>query len=204
MLKITLFNVYALLLCYTGSLYHPSPSKKVHPPQPSPPTSSLLVGTEKDQAVKINAFLSELFPERYAGGGGDGGNKKKKGAGKKVAVASKGGAAAAAQHSHHHHYVDEEHEDLTNLSPENIVSTLDSQLKAMKRELKLKDDKIRQLKDHSNLMATHMDRLKEEVSRMALYKYCLPVLIAIVTDIALGLGVMCVDCCYCCCFHVGM
>lgn len=50
--------------------------------------------------------------------------------------------------------------------PGDVLTNLDSQLKLLRKELKVKDDKIHRLKEHADLMATHMDRLKGEVARL--------------------------------------
>lgn len=39
-------------------------------------------------------------------------------------------------------------------------------MKLLRKELKVKDDKIYRLKEHADLMAAHMDRLKGEVARL--------------------------------------
>ena len=44
-----------------------------------------------------------------------------------------------------------------------LLSSLEQQLKLLRRELKTKDDKIARLTEHAVMMGSHMDRLKAEV-----------------------------------------
>ena len=43
------------------------------------------------------------------------------------------------------------------------MQNLDAQMKLLKKELKMKDDKITRLTEHAVMMGTHMDKLKGEV-----------------------------------------
>ena len=53
----------------------------------------------------------------------------------------------------------------SNLNNINVnAASLEQQLKALRRELKTKDDKITRLTEHAVMMGTHMDKLKMEVS----------------------------------------
>ena len=56
----------------------------------------------------------------------------------------------------------EEEEDIADQAKD-VLSTLEGQLKLLKRELKVKDEKIVKLTEHSMMMANHMDRLTGEV-----------------------------------------
>lgn len=50
--------------------------------------------------------------------------------------------------------------------PTDVLSSLDYQLKLLKKEIKTKDEKIIRLSDHSNMIANQMDKLKGEVARL--------------------------------------
>ena len=50
-----------------------------------------------------------------------------------------------------------------------LLSSLEQQLKLLRRELKTKDDKIARLTEHAVMMGSHMDRLKAEVGRRRLH-----------------------------------
>lgn len=47
-----------------------------------------------------------------------------------------------------------------------LLGGLDNQLKLLKKELKVKDDKIARLTEHSMMMASQMDKWKGEVARL--------------------------------------
>ena len=49
------------------------------------------------------------------------------------------------------------------LASNSALASLDQQLRALRKELKTKDDKLARVTEHSMMMATHMDRLKGEV-----------------------------------------
>lgn len=59
-------------------------------------------------------------------------------------------------------------EDDTPDQAKDVLSTLDGQLKLLKKELRVKDEKIAKLTEHSVMMANHMDRLKGEVTILLL------------------------------------
>jgi chromosome segregation ATPase len=61
---------------------------------------------------------------------------------------------------------DEDDNDSEADPTKDVLTTLDGQLKLLKRELKMKDDKIAKLTEHSMMMANHMDRLKGEIARL--------------------------------------
>ncbi len=50
-----------------------------------------------------------------------------------------------------------------------VLASLDSQLKLLRKEIKTKDEKIQRLTEHSMNMANHMDKLKAEVSSILKY-----------------------------------
>lgn len=146
-------------------------SKNIQPTKDVVPTTidqiaaasaSLLSGDEHQQARNVENFLMELFPERY--------DKKKGG---KKGKSDKGSSSQAAHLLPHnippsklpaasrHDAVDEEPSTGTD-----VLGNLDSQLKLLRKDLKVKDDKIARLKEHNELMTTHMDRLKGEVARL--------------------------------------
>lgn len=56
--------------------------------------------------------------------------------------------------------------NVSNFEPTDVLSSLDHQLKLLKKEIKTKDEKISRLTDHSNMIASQMDKLKGEVARL--------------------------------------
>lgn len=99
-------------------------------------------------AAKVDALLAELFPDKY-------GKKKKI---KKVGNKKNG------QVNDEDDY--ETRDDEANGVTSNVLDSLDGQLKLLKKELKIKDDKIVRLSDHCNMMANQLDRYKGEVARL--------------------------------------
>jgi hypothetical protein len=144
---------------------------------------SILPESGVDEATKVDNLLMELFPERYAGKV----SKKKlkdktlkKDKPKQVTNAliliqrafviicafylknqqqHFGLAAARVQREEE----EEEEEEGSEVQPKDVLSTLDSQLKLLKKELKVKDEKITRLTDHSTMLANQLDRYKGEV-----------------------------------------
>jgi hypothetical protein len=62
-----------------------------------------------------------------------------------------------------------------------VLSGLEGQLKLLKKDLKVKDEKIMKLTEHSMMMASHMDKLKGEVL-VSVYNIMLRCLFLFVVD----------------------
>lgn len=139
----------------------------------------------EDQSAKVDALLMELFPEKYSkvkkSCGGGAGPKGKKASSSSAPVAAGGIAsyskgsygmgvvqskAAAQQNARNHYDDDDDEEEHGGRGGGDVLSTLDSQLKLLKKELKQKDEKISRLSEHSSMMANQLDRYKGECARL--------------------------------------
>ena len=153
-------------------------SAKKKKPKSSNHKTSLQEQVE-DQGAKVDALLMELFPEKYnqkaKKGNAVGGSKAKK-APSSTTTSTKTvyGLAAAPPKSvmpHRHDEDDEDDEDDHHhggggRGGGDVLSTLDSQFKVLKKELKQKDDKIIRLMEHSSMLANQLDRYKGECARL--------------------------------------
>lgn len=74
---------------------------------------------------------------------------------------------AGEDHGHESHAA-ASHQEQQHPSPSyegsNALSSLDAQLRSLRKELKAKDDKLARVTEHSMMQASHMDRLRGEVA----------------------------------------
>lgn len=117
---------------------------------------------DKANALRVDALIKELLPDRYP-------PKKKKGAAKKAAVAKSYYGLNDPKTAS----ADDDDSDIFGVrsghknDPTDALSSLDLQLKQMKRELRAKDEKIARIMEHNTLMASHMERLKGEIALLS-------------------------------------
>eukprot|EP01039_Chlorochromonas_danica_P003047 gene3047-3326_t len=135
-------------------------------------------GETQSQAQRVEAFLMELFPERYVKNRQQGNNSKKK---KSSSTTNNANNISSSSSSYNKNNIpisqqpplprpsfalpESRGDDLLPPS-EDVLASLETQMKLLRKELKVKDDKIYRLKEHADLMAAHMDRLKGEVARL--------------------------------------
>lgn len=62
------------------------------------------------------------------------------------------------------------------------IPVLEQQLKLLKKELKVKDDKLARLTEHAVMMGHHMDKLKGEVALCKHSQYCCNALIGLTSN----------------------
>jgi hypothetical protein len=152
---------------------HPGPSSKENNQ-----SNSFQKEEEINEAQRVESLLMELFPEKYGPPAGKG--KKKKKATKEAASHPQNVIRSLfsdcffiflfekqiVPKSKSLFRADEDDNDSETDPTKDVLTTLDGQLKLLKKELKMKDDKIAKLTEHSMMMANHMDRLKGEIARL--------------------------------------
>lgn len=140
-----------------------------------------------ENAARVDALLMELFPERMEKDKKKASKAAKKGGKQSYGMGVVGGSSGKAHDiAHYLNAASNNHQASRYGSTEDsavavssvhsggggtsggssgdaVLTSLESQMRLLRRELKGKDDKLARVTEHSMMLAAHMDRLKGEV-----------------------------------------